>query len=364
MPFAPQPIAEAFFPPGTMLAEKLDEVGMPVKEFALRCGKPEPTLHEVLRGRSALTPEMALLFEKTLGIPARLWLAMQCQYDEARARKKLEQEFHAHLGWVQNFPYPEMVKQGYLSGPAKVPEIEKLKRLLEFFGFARITSWQKYYQTQVLGAQFRLSLAGVADAYALSAWLRYGELQAQRQPPLPTYSAATLRGMLPTLCGMAHSGQEDCLSDLICRLGECGVLLVITPHLPHSQVRGASRWHKDNPLVQVDTHNRRGDCFWSTLFHELAHILLHGKREIFLEGVDYPQKNSHKEEVADRFANALLLPRRLQKKLLKYHSSQEALEKFCQANHLHPAFAISHLRHLHLLKDVGDDKYLFTIKLD
>ena len=76
MPFAPQPIAEAF-PPGTMLAEKLDEVGMPVKEFALRCGKPEPTLHEVLRGRSALTPEMALLFEKTLGIPARLWLAMQ-----------------------------------------------------------------------------------------------------------------------------------------------------------------------------------------------------------------------------------------------------------------------------------------------
>ena len=363
MPFAPQPIAEAF-PPGTMLAEKLDEVGMPVKEFALRCGKPEPTLHEVLRGRSALTPEMALLFEKTLGIPARLWLAMQCQYDEARARKKLEQEFHAHLGWVQNFPYPEMVKQGYLSGPVKVPEIEKLKRLLEFFGFARITSWQKYYQTQVLGAQFRLSLSGVADAYALSAWLRHGELQAQRQSPLPPYSATALKSLLPTLCRMAHSGRTDCLPELAGRLEQCGVRLVITPHLSQSQVRGASRWQKDNPLIQVDSHNRRGDCFWGTLFHELAHILLHGKREVFLEGVEYPQKDEQKEAAADHFANTLLLPRRLQNKLQKLHPSQETLERFCQENNLHPAFALSHLRHLHLLKDVGDDKYLFTIKFD
>ena len=116
--------------PGVMLSEKLQELRMAVKEFALRCGKPEATIHEVLRGRSAVTPEMAVLFEWTLGIPAHLWLSMQSRYDEEIARKKLAKELTKNQSWVKHFPYDEMVANGYLSPLPNVSEIEKLRQLL------------------------------------------------------------------------------------------------------------------------------------------------------------------------------------------------------------------------------------------
>jgi HTH-type transcriptional regulator / antitoxin HigA len=42
------------------LKEKLDEIGMNQKEFAVRTEKPEQTIVKVIDGRSALTPDMAV----------------------------------------------------------------------------------------------------------------------------------------------------------------------------------------------------------------------------------------------------------------------------------------------------------------
>jgi antitoxin HigA-1 len=44
-------------------------------------------LHNVMQGRSAVTPEMALRFEKAFGGSADMWLRMQAAYDLAQARK-------------------------------------------------------------------------------------------------------------------------------------------------------------------------------------------------------------------------------------------------------------------------------------
>jgi addiction module HigA family antidote len=44
-------------------------------------------LYNVMQGRSAVTPEMALRFEKAFGGSADMWLRMQAAYDLDRARK-------------------------------------------------------------------------------------------------------------------------------------------------------------------------------------------------------------------------------------------------------------------------------------
>ena len=44
-------------------------------------------LYNVMRGRSAVTPEMALRFKKALGGSVDMWLRMQAAYDLAQARK-------------------------------------------------------------------------------------------------------------------------------------------------------------------------------------------------------------------------------------------------------------------------------------
>lgn len=41
----------------------------------------------MMQGRSAITPEMALRFEKAFGGSADMWLRMQVAYDLAQARK-------------------------------------------------------------------------------------------------------------------------------------------------------------------------------------------------------------------------------------------------------------------------------------
>lgn len=58
------------FHPGETLSEKLEELGMGPKEFALRTRKPEKTVIAIMNAQSSITPEMAVTFENVLKIPA------------------------------------------------------------------------------------------------------------------------------------------------------------------------------------------------------------------------------------------------------------------------------------------------------
>ena len=343
-----QKIAEVF-PPGDMLQEKLEELGMPIKEFALRCGKPEPTIHAVLQGRSSVTPDMAILFEKVLGIPAHLWLNMQCRFDEYKARLQHDEELKKDIQWAANFPFAEMVSKGFINAPPRCSSLGRVKSLLDFFGFAKPMVWEKYYHCQILKAEFRLSLAGLPDVPALSAWLRYGENKARDFQELPSFNVENLKLQIPQMQELANLGKENFLPDLLELCRKVGIILVCTPHLRNSKARGATRWLKDTPLVQISDSYKRYDIFWFSFFHELGHIILHGKRDVFLEGIDYEQKKKEKEQEADDFAANCLIPRSVAVKLYSFHYSEKALEEFCKQEHLHKAFVIGRLRHLGLL---------------
>jgi len=82
--------------PGETLAEKLEEMEMGPKEFALRTGKPEKTITAVLKGESSITADMAVQFENVTQIPASYWMNHQRGYDEyiARVSKKSPSAYH------------------------------------------------------------------------------------------------------------------------------------------------------------------------------------------------------------------------------------------------------------------------------
>jgi addiction module HigA family antidote len=81
-------IPQTFTHPGLTLREKLEELGMSQKEFAVRTGKPERTIVKVINGESSLTTDMSMQFESVLGITANFWLKRQKNYDGAVARVK------------------------------------------------------------------------------------------------------------------------------------------------------------------------------------------------------------------------------------------------------------------------------------
>ncbi|NCA85146.1 MAG: addiction module antidote protein, HigA family [Clostridia bacterium] len=72
--------------PGATLEEKLQEMGMSIKEFALRSDTPEKTIIAIIKEESAITHEMAIKFENVTQISANFWMRHQQRYDEYRAR--------------------------------------------------------------------------------------------------------------------------------------------------------------------------------------------------------------------------------------------------------------------------------------
>lgn len=74
--------------PGEMIGDSLEEMGIAVSAAAKAMGVTRQQLHNVIAGRSAIAPEMALRLEKALGSTADAWLRMQANFDLARIRDR------------------------------------------------------------------------------------------------------------------------------------------------------------------------------------------------------------------------------------------------------------------------------------
>jgi len=74
--------------PGELLKDNVGELGLTVAEAAKGLGVTRQQLYNVINGKSAITPEMAVRLEKALGGTADLWLRMQVNYDLAQVRQR------------------------------------------------------------------------------------------------------------------------------------------------------------------------------------------------------------------------------------------------------------------------------------
>ena len=113
---------EEVFHPSVTLNEKLYEMGMSRKEFALRTGKPEKTIVAVLQGTSSITPEMAILFENVTKIPAHFWINKQSRYNEYKARLQRKYAVEQAANWTRSFPYAEMASLNWVPRTRNIEE--------------------------------------------------------------------------------------------------------------------------------------------------------------------------------------------------------------------------------------------------
>ena len=67
--------------PGMMIKPELEERGISQKDFAKMLGVQPSHLSEVLNGKRALTKDLAIKIEGAIGLPAKILLSAQAQYD-------------------------------------------------------------------------------------------------------------------------------------------------------------------------------------------------------------------------------------------------------------------------------------------
>ena len=67
--------------PGEMIKDELRERGMTQKQLAEQTGIKPSVLSETINGKRSVSLSVALALEKTLDIPADVWMNLQTQYD-------------------------------------------------------------------------------------------------------------------------------------------------------------------------------------------------------------------------------------------------------------------------------------------
>lgn len=333
--------------PGTTLAEILAEKQMGAKEFAVRTGKPEKTISDVLNGKSGITPEMGILFEQVLKIPAHFWINRQRTYDEYLARVAYQKTIDEGIEWSKIFPYAKMASLGWVK-PTTKKEV-KVTNLFEYFEVSNTKGYYDFYHNQKLPVNFRISLKENENAGAISAWLRQGEIQAEAYG-VSEFDKKKLQEILPKLKNIMVTQPNDFFSKIQALCSYAGVKVVHTPCLPKAPIHGSTRWLVDAPLIQLSGRYKRNDIFWFTFFHEIGHILLHGKKYISIENIEYDGENQIYENEANEFSANLLLTKEQENEITSNRNLRENdVIRYAEKFKTHPSIIIGRLQHLKLI---------------
>ncbi|MDD3319942.1 MAG: ImmA/IrrE family metallo-endopeptidase [Paludibacter sp.] len=127
---------------------------------------------------------------------------------------------------------------------------------------------------------------------------------------------------------------------------EAGVILLFTSKLREVPLRGSTRWINDTPLIQLTARYGQNDRFWFAFFHELGHIILHGKKYISLENMDFGAADALKEQGAYDFAVKYTFSKEQKQKFLCEHPSSinaNDISNYAEEFDTHPAMIIGRL---------------------
>ena len=342
-------MAKSFLsPPGDTIQEHIDFIGMSQAELAERMGRPREKINDLIKGREPITTVTAFQLEKVLDIPASFWLNRETTYRQELYALQQQENYEKQKEWLNKFPINAMRKSGWLPDTKELPVL--MDNLLKFFCVASPAEWGRIYVDEEVSVAFRISLAHAQNPHAISAWLRKGEMQA-KEIDLAPFDKEQFKKTLSEIKELAFLSPPDYIQQLQHICARCGVAVVFTPNLPNAPISGAARWFHHKPIIQLAGRYRTNDHFWFTFFHESAHIILHGKKDIFLENVEGAQTDEAKEKEADTFAeNILLSERQLQEIKSVSPLTEDLIHEFARRFRTPAGVIIGRLQHSGVIK--------------
>ncbi len=347
-------------PPGETVQEIIDSLNIAQNELAERTGRPKKTINEIIKGKAAITPETALQFERVLGVQASFWNALEQNYRAALARIAERERLDAQISWLKEIPVNNLVNAGWLK--RRDDNVDQVSEVLSFYGVASADAWRDVWGEFRNGVAFRESRVFASDFGAVSAWLRKGELDA-RQIKTKPYDSGRFKNVLNEARRLTKEGPEIFCDALTEVCASAGVAVAFVPELPKLRVCGATRWlGPDKALIQLTLRYKTDDHLWFTFFHEASHILLHGKRTVFVEevggsaqvirgvGSAKVRKVEEEENEANHLAGELLIPSADYLQFVEEGDfGVHAIRQFAESLEIAPGIVLGRLQH---------DKYL------
>lgn len=338
-------------PPGDTLVEMLEQRAMTQTDLARRLGVSLKHTNQVIKGAASISAELSLGLEKVLDVPASFWLNRESLFRAAIARQSEARDLSKWVDWAKLFPIKELKKRGLIAGDAN--GVGMVEELLRFLGVATPEAWQE------TAVAYRRSRRFKSDPYALAAWLRAAENEANQIDAEP-YDGDRLISALEEVRGLTCLHPREWHPRLVELCAEAGVAFVVMDTFKGARANGATRWLTPRKaLVQLSLRYAWEDIFWFTFFHEAGHVLLHRKKDFFLEGLtpsdDEPANRwDDLEREADLFASRILIPHEREPALRTL--AIKDIPAFAKELGVAPAIIVGRMQHdKHLLFSQGNE---------
>lgn len=347
--------------PGELLKDELDERNINQIGFASEISMQPTMLNEIIKGKRAITADIAILLEKALDIPADYWMNLQAQYelDKARIKEKNIQKIQRIEKWQiikQYVPVRHFKKQGYFKNDLEY-DIKVVKDIYKINTIDQLIESVAEYKLEA-PAFYRKSEKLQVDEINLLGWSKLLMYRANNEK-VKSFDA----NKLPELKNKLHSifyKNSNVREQTKKLLAEYGIKLIFQEKFEKTPVDGYSFWSQDNPAIGLTLRHKRIDNFAFTIFHELGHIYMHLQKDKTTQFIDLEKKNSSnsiKEQEADSFAQESLISEEQWTELISNYSGDDSIISFSKKYKINPAIPLGRLCY-------ESDFYAFKSKID
>lgn len=330
-------------PPGNLLQEYLDVHEISARELARRCGRSAKLITEIILGKAPLEPDTALQLERVFGLNATVWLNMEAEYRLHLARMEDTERLAEDAPWVSHFPMSELVERGYVQ--RSTDAADKVRQFIGFFGVGSVAAARMRFE-EMAEVAYRHSPSFVSSREALLVWLRMGELEAEKVE-CKNYDRTLFIEALRKIRKLTNRPIGQFLPEIQNHCKQVGVAFVIVRPINRLALSGISRWLSPRKaLIQQTLRHMANDHFWFTFFHEAAHLLLHSRKSVFVDGKGFGNATPSEEREANAWAAHFLIPSQALDQFISQSSfTEDAVRAFADEQHIHPGIVVGQLQH-------------------
>jgi HTH-type transcriptional regulator / antitoxin HigA len=330
--------------PGVFIKKELERRNWPQSALAEILGKPLTAINEVIKGKRAITPEMAIALGNAFGQQPALWMHREAAYRMSLFPTSADNETVRKAQIFECAPIKDLQRRGWIDPKAQSAD-ELESELTKFMGYNPVRDDAKQ-----ISALARKTFNSADFSTAQRAWL-YQVSALAKKTSVRKYSKAQLQNAFSSLKKLCNSPENIAKIPMI--LAEAGVRLAVVEDLPRTRIDGAAFFLDDDPnqpVVALTLRIDRMDGIWHTLIHELRHIANEDSMSLDLDifGEAKEKLVSHLERRADEeAANWLIDHEQLRRFMLRAKPAftKESILPFAGRMGVHPCIVIGQLQH-------------------
>jgi HTH-type transcriptional regulator / antitoxin HigA len=253
--------------PGQLISQLLSERGWSNRVLSMVLGVSEPIVSKMVSDKRPVDAAMAIALEEVFVVQAEQFVALQSQYDLAKARLEARPDPRRSLraAIYGNLPIAEMIKRGWIGVEDTRDHDAVESALCRFFKVNRIEDAAAFSF-----AAKRTDAGATPPPATQLAWLHRVKTIASEML-IGSYSAQNLESAISKIAALRSHPQH--MERVPRILAEAGIRFVVVEGLPGGKIDGVCFWLNDiTPVIGMSLRFDRIDNFLFVLRHELEHV--------------------------------------------------------------------------------------------